>query len=109
MAVLISNFQIELKNMAHNSRDINNSTVNLSNRSDVESLRSFEYVGNYYSKDYKYLSPEVLPRAKGASRAVETSDESKLKTCKLFARLWFTQVMRGLKQFLYEGSLHGVK
>lgn len=93
--------------MAHNSCDKNTSTLNLSNQSDVESLRSFEYVGNYYTKDFKYLSPEVL-RVKGPSRKADVG-EGKLANCKLFARLWFTQVMGGLKQFLYEGSLHGVK
>ncbi|CAH2055754.1 unnamed protein product, partial [Iphiclides podalirius] len=99
--------------MARISPDNNTCTVNMSNHSDLESLPSFEYVGNYYLKDYKYLSPEVLQQSeksvKRNGRAFDLLDGGKLATCKLFARLWFTQVMKGLKQFLYEGSLHGVK
>ncbi|KPJ13455.1 Sodium channel protein Nach [Papilio machaon] len=77
--------------------------------SDIESLRSLEYMGNYYLKDYEYLSPKVLERGRGAGNIVASLERNKAGNCKLFARLWLREVMKGLKQFLYEGSLHGVK
>lgn len=80
-----------------------------STNSDIESLPSLEYMGNYYLKDYEYLSPKVLERGKGTGNIVASLERNKTGNCKLFARLWLREVMKGLKQFLYEGSLHGVK
>ncbi|CAK1542578.1 unnamed protein product [Leptosia nina] len=57
-----------------------------------------QYIQDFYFKDFKYISPEVL-----ANKSVGK------KSFGLFAKLWFREVIKGLKQFLYEGSLHGVK
>lgn len=58
-------------------------------------LASNVYLRDFYVKDFKYISPEVLPKKLG-----------KRKTA---LEVWFAEVFRGLKQFFCEGSLHGVK
>ncbi|CAK1589060.1 unnamed protein product [Parnassius mnemosyne] len=79
-------------------------------KTSIKNLPNYEYVGNYYSKDFKYISPEVLQRIKRTRNIVAPLKANMEKgTCKLFTRLWFAEVIKGLKQFLYEGSLHGVK
>ncbi|KPI98186.1 hypothetical protein RR46_09402 [Papilio xuthus] len=94
--------------MPQNEPKINISHDISSASSDIESLRSLEYMGNYYLKDYEYLRPKVIDRGK-AGNIVASLERNKVGNCKLFARLWLREVLKGLKQFLYEGSLHGVK
>lgn len=69
------------------------------NKRDV--IGNNQYYGDFYVKDYKYISPEVL-KTKNINRRESVG-------CTLFVKLWLGQVLKGFKQFLYEGSLHGVK
>lgn len=62
-----------------------------------------QYFRDYYLKDFRYISPEVLGDRKNMD------DSFKSKGCTLFAKMWLQEVLKGFKQFLYEGSLHGVK
>lgn len=62
------------------------------------------YYRDFYPKDFKYIGPEVL----------EASKKSKImkflpKDEKSMVQKWLAEVLRGLKQFFYGGSLHGVK
>ncbi|XP_013191452.2 pickpocket protein 28-like [Amyelois transitella] len=63
------------------------------------------YYGNYYWKDFQYLN-SVRSRD-NETRQVKTDHlETKKGT---IANFWAREVLRGLKQFFYGGSLHGVK
>ncbi|XP_072945712.1 pickpocket protein 28-like [Epargyreus clarus] len=65
------------------------------------------YVGDYYIKDFQYISSKRHNKnGVGNCDKISTGNRS---ACKLFVKLWLIEVMKGLKQFLYEGSLHGVK
>lgn len=61
-----------------------------------------QYFRDYYLKDFKYIGPEVLGDRKN-------NDSFRSKGCTLFVKMWLREVLKGFKQFLYEGSLHGVK
>lgn len=63
------------------------------------------YLRDYYIKDFKYISPEVLRNKKNVSK----SDGRSEGRCTLFVKVWLRELLRGFKQFLCEGSLHGVK
>lgn len=58
----------------------------------------FYNTGDYYIKDFKYISPDAL-----APKNVKVAEE------KTLLEKWFLEVVKGLKQFFYQGSLHGVK
>lgn len=62
------------------------------------------YLREYYIKDFKYLDPNEIKL-----KTINTYKHRNISNCKLFAKLWLQEVFKGLKQFLYEGSLHGVK
>ncbi|CAG4976206.1 unnamed protein product [Colias eurytheme] len=63
----------------------------------TDEIIDMQYIRDFYLKDFKYISPQV------------TIKKDEPKSLRLFAKLWFREVIKGLKQFLYEGSLHGVK
>lgn len=80
------------------------------NLSVEENLASTIYFRDYYLKDFKYISPDLvnLNKNKIINKDVEKpviSDESPGS----MLELWIVEVMKGLKQFFYQGSLHGVK
>jgi hypothetical protein len=57
-----------------------------------------KYYGDYYTKDFNYLSHDRL-KANGVRKDVKMSAMT----------VWFREVIAGLKQFFYGGTLHGVK
>ncbi|CAH0397120.1 unnamed protein product [Chilo suppressalis] len=61
-----------------------------------------DYYGNYYVKDFNYISHEAL---KVNSNYYKCKRQGKLS----MMNLWLIEVMAGLKQFFYGGTLHGVK
>lgn len=65
-------------------------------------ISSSQYVGPYYVKDFKYISPAALVVKKNVKK-LERSERCG------FVKLWSQEVLKGFKQFLYQGSLHGVK
>ncbi|XP_052744589.1 pickpocket protein 28-like [Bicyclus anynana] len=65
-------------------------------------ISSSQYVRPYYMKDFKYISPEALVTKKNRTKF------GRRDGCG-FIKLWLSEVLKGFKQFLYEGSLHGVK
>ncbi|VVD00148.1 unnamed protein product, partial [Leptidea sinapis] len=76
--------------------------MKLFNKKDTEKVAAKEkavfYIRDVYFKDLKYLSPKI-----------DKGNPNERKSLGLFAKLWWREVMKGFKQFLYEGSLHGVK
>lgn len=82
------------------------------NMKNIENVANSLYVGDYYFKDFKYLSRDVTNVKTNkvlSSNEVETAGLRKKVNCRHIIRKWFNAVMKGWKQFLYEGSLHGVK
>ncbi|XP_026318129.1 pickpocket protein 28-like [Hyposmocoma kahamanoa] len=80
------------------------------NMKDIENVANSLYVRDYYLKDFKYLSPDVINmKTNKVFTKVETDGFCKKVDCRHIIRKWFNEVMEGWKQFLYEGSLHGVK
>lgn len=73
-----------------------------------ENIATNRYLRDFYLKDFKYISPEVL-EAKYNRRKTQSLDANGKITCRSLFKKWLEEVMRGLKQFLYQGSLHGVK
>lgn len=69
-----------------------------------ETMANKLYLRDFYIKDFKYLNPNEIKL-----KTINASKYRNVSTCKLFAQLWLQEVFKGLKQFLYEGSLHGVK
>ncbi|XP_046971070.1 pickpocket protein 28-like [Vanessa cardui] len=67
-------------------------------------ITSSQYLRDFYIKDFKYISPEVLRNKKNDNKS-----SGRTEACTLFVKLWLREVLKGFKQFLYEGSLHGVK
>ncbi|XP_075982448.1 uncharacterized protein LOC142980755 [Anticarsia gemmatalis] len=68
------------------------------------------YFRDYYLKDFKYISPDVLNLKKNKifNKDVE-KPVIKEDIHKSMLEMWVFEVMKGLKQFFYQGSLHGVK
>lgn len=69
------------------------------------------YFRDYYLKDFKYISPDVINVNKNKMIKKEVE---KIVICedlnpKSMLEKWVSEVMKGLKQFFYQGSLHGVK
>lgn len=80
------------------------------NMQDIENVANSLYVRDYYLKDFKYLSPDVINvKTNKVFSEVQTAGLCKKVNCRHIIRKWFNAVMEGWKQFLYEGSLHGVK
>ncbi|XP_026736722.1 pickpocket protein 28-like [Trichoplusia ni] len=69
------------------------------------------YFRDYYLKDFKYISPDVinLNKNKIINKDVEKPVISEEVEAKSVLEKWVSEVMKGLKQFFYQGSLHGVK
>ncbi|KAI5639801.1 amiloride-sensitive sodium channel domain-containing protein [Phthorimaea operculella] len=74
-----------------------------------EDNANVHYLREFYIKDFEYISPTIIN-----INEIQKVDEKKMLdlpkvSCRSLFKLWLTKVMAGLKQFLYEGSLHGVK
>lgn len=69
-----------------------------------------KYITDVYWKDFKHLRPQAAKVFKSHIQ-LEFTDKPKLEklTCRNIITLWLTEVLKGLKKFLYEGSLHGIK
>lgn len=58
-----------------------------------------------YWKDFRYLNPEVV---RGRENNKQMNVGAK-RTARDVLKMWYDEVFKGVRQFLYEGSLHGVK
>ncbi|CAH1634777.1 unnamed protein product [Spodoptera littoralis] len=69
------------------------------------------YFRDFYLKDFKYISPDVvnLNKNKIINKDVEKVVINEKLGPKSMLEKWISEVMKGLKQFFYQGSLHGVK
>lgn len=69
------------------------------------------YFRDFYLKDFKYISPDVvnLNKNKVINKDVEKVVINEKLGAKSMLEKWISEVMKGLKQFFYQGSLHGVK
>lgn len=69
------------------------------------------YFRDYYLKDFKYISTDVINVNKKniINKDVEKTVINEELKPKSMLEKWVSEVMKGLKQFFYQGSLHGVK
>lgn len=65
-----------------------------------ESVATQMYLRDYYLKDYKYISPEMQKVKQKIGRIEQKAS---------LLEKWLSAVMKGIEQFFYQGSLHGVK
>lgn len=80
------------------------------NMTDIENVANNLYVRDYYVKDFQYISPDIINvKTNKVFTEVQNAGICKKVNCRHIIRKWFNAVMEGWKQFLYEGSLHGVK
>lgn len=71
------------------------------------SISHVNYFRDYYKKDFQYISPDML-RANGKLNHHHGYVGEKVK-CGTVVNMWLKEVMAGVKQFFYGGTLHGVK
>ncbi|CAB3251666.1 unnamed protein product [Arctia plantaginis] len=96
----------------YHKNKINNKNSIPNNLSVEENLTSNLYLRDYYLKDFKYISPDEVnlnkPKIinKDVEKPVVTETRQQPKST---VELWAIELMKGLKQFFYQGSLHGVK
>lgn len=88
-----------------NMKSFSKEKIHEINMKDIENIAHSFYVRDYYLKDFKYISPDVI---NVKPNKVENAGLCEVN-CRRMVRKWFHEVIEGWKQFLYEGSLHGVK
>lgn len=96
----------------YHKNKINNTNSIPNNISIEDNLPNKLYFRDYYLKDFKYISPDAvnLNKAKVINKDIEKSVVKKTQQQpKSTFELWVMELVKGLKQFFYQGSLHGVK
>ncbi|XP_026751548.2 pickpocket protein 28-like [Galleria mellonella] len=77
---------------------------------EVENVTNL-YFRDYYLKDFKYIGHEALRGNSGNvyKNANKLKGKGGAVTCQSLWKIWGREVLRGVKQFFYDGSLHGVR
>ncbi|KAM3965950.1 pickpocket protein 28 [Aphomia sociella] len=76
---------------------------------DIENAANL-YFRDYYMKDFKYISREAVQSdEKKILKNIGRSEGDQGVTRSSIGAIWGREVLRGVKQFFYGGSLHGVK